>query len=238
MTAKVATRRSVTKLGPDGATRFDVATSAGLAAWEAMWAEHLGQQAPDPIEVERHGGSGGGEADPVAKARHAEALAYVRDYTGRWGLPLDIRARDSWGTKYLRLSPAQVEALLKGKARDEAWAAERVAKAPTIAAPRVEVTEGWYVLADVVYKVQRNLSGTGLYAKRLDLSGSALSGRGTWEYVPGAIRLLAEARPLTVEEAAAFGKLYGFCVVCGRRLTDEVSIEAGIGPVCKGRLEA
>ena len=35
-----------------------------------------------------------------------------------------------------------------------------------------------------------------------------------------------------VEAAKAYGKLTGSCSCCGRELTDPVSIEAGIGPVC------
>jgi hypothetical protein len=40
---------------------------------------------------------------------------------------------------------------------------------------------------------------------------------------------------MSLEEAKAFGRLYGVCVRCGATLTDEQSIEAGIGPVCAGR---
>lgn len=41
---------------------------------------------------------------------------------------------------------------------------------------------------------------------------------------------------LTIEEAQAFGKLYGVCCLCGRTLTNELSIHLGIGPIC-GRRE-
>ena len=37
---------------------------------------------------------------------------------------------------------------------------------------------------------------------------------------------------LTEDTAAKLGKLYGTCVICNRRLTDEQSIERGIGPIC------
>lgn len=32
---------------------------------------------------------------------------------------------------------------------------------------------------------------------------------------------------------AEFGKLFGICCLCGRELTNEQSVEDGIGPVCK-----
>lgn len=34
---------------------------------------------------------------------------------------------------------------------------------------------------------------------------------------------------------AEFGKRFGVCAICGRELTNEVSVERGIGPVCYAR---
>lgn len=87
------------------------------------------------------------------------------------------------------------------------------------------------------YKVQMNLQGNRAYAKRLTArygsSGDAdsITGFG-WEYVAGAVRILRPEHLLSEEQAAEFGKLYGYCCICGRRLTDETSIARGIGPVC------
>lgn len=36
--------------------------------------------------------------------------------------------------------------------------------------------------------------------------------------------------------AIAYGKKFGRCAVCNRELTDEESIERGIGPVCADRM--
>lgn len=81
-----------------------------------------------------------------------------------------------------------------------------------------------------IFKVQKAVHGSGnLYGKEL------VNGR--FEYFKGARRLLlAEGRRMTLEEAKAYGALYGTCCVCGRTLTNETSIEAGIDPVCAGRL--
>ena len=228
------------------------------------------------------------EARKLAKAREAEALAYVTGYTGSWGLPLDIRASEKWGTKYLRLTERQVDALLSGKARDVEREAARVAALATAAidpllvwlakpetwhasnflaslasqararglSPRqrevaqrimdeqiarpeastglVEpVTEGMYrTPEDVIYKVVKAVHGSGrLYAQRLVIEGTS----GRFEYAGGAIRSLRAEWRMTLEEAKAFGSLYGFCVRCGATLTDDVSIKAGIGPICAGR---
>jgi hypothetical protein len=40
---------------------------------------------------------------------------------------------------------------------------------------------------------------------------------------------------LTMQEAKEFGALYGTCCICGRTLTNELSIHIGIGPVCGQR---
>lgn len=50
----------------------------------------------------------------------------------------------------------------------------------------------------------------------------------------------AEAEILAVSAdpraaAVAYGKRFGRCSVCNRELTDEASVEAGIGPVCAKR---
>jgi hypothetical protein len=47
-------------------------------------------------------------------------------------------------------------------------------------------------------------------------------------------KLTPEMR-LTIEEAKEFGALYGTCCICGRTLTNELSIALGIGPVCGNR---
>lgn len=92
-----------------------------FAKWEKAWGVHL-----DPLNVTRRGQSQVElDMSPEAvaereerKRRHAEAIAYVASYRGSWGLPLDIIARRDWGTKHMKLSEAQVDALLAGRDRD------------------------------------------------------------------------------------------------------------------------
>jgi Family of unknown function (DUF6011) len=103
---------------------------------------------------------------------------------------------------------------------------------------RPEITEGFWSLGgdQDIYKVQAAVHGSGhLYAKRLMVDD--YNNKVSWVYVPGAISRLRDgnAHPLTKDEAVRFGKLYGVCCICGRTLTNETSIEAGIGPVCSGR---
>jgi Family of unknown function (DUF6011) len=234
-----------------------------------------------------------------AKIRAAEAMAYVTAYVGSWGLPLDIRADRRWGTNHMRLTEKQVDALLAGKARDLAHAAELLDPRQeaartflsTIARPRegfeadmvtmaasarpmspgqlgaVErwrereeatraqstapapsglaaqsptgpgvgsVAAGMYrdPVEGTIYRVQPSRSSGRLYAMRLVEGDTG----GDFEYAPGAMARILPAWRMTADEAAAFGRAHGWCCVCGRLLTNPVSIAAGIGPICGGRI--
>lgn len=57
-----------------------------------------------------------------------------------------------------------------------------------------------------------------------------------WIYKPGLLSKIKPEWKVTREEAIAFGQLYGQCIRCHRTLTNEESIEAAIGPVCRGKL--
>lgn len=97
----------------------------------------------------------------------------------------------------------------------------------------VEVEDGMYLKDGVVFKVQFNREGTRTYAKRLVVHSH---GDASFEYVGSVHRLgLKAEHKMTLEQAQEFGALYGTCCACGRTLTDENSIEAGIGPVCAKR---
>lgn len=104
-----------------------------------------------------------------------------------------------------------------------------VAAAP--AAKPAELEDGIYLLNGKVVKVVHAVHGSGnQYGKVLNTD------TGSWDYTPGIVRRLTADDKLTLEKAKEYGQLYGMCMVCGRTLTDEVSIEQGIGPVCAGRL--
>ena len=68
-----------------------------------------------------------------------------------------------------------------------------------------------------------------MYAKALDPE------TGRFEYHTGLIRKLDESMRMTLEQAKQYGAIYGVCCNCGRTLTNEDSIEAGIGPICAGK---
>lgn len=99
--------------------------------------------------------------------------------------------------------------------------------------PRDEIEDGMYRFDETIYKVQHAVHGSGRqYAKELVQYAD-----GSWgfEYARGIVYKLRPEHKMSLEDAKAFGALYGTCCVCGRTLTDEKSIEAGIGPICAGK---
>ena len=110
-----------------------------------------------------------------------------------------------------------------------------LADAPkTKVANRPELEDGMYQTGDDIFKVQHAVNGSGRqYAKKLVNYGNNEFG---FEFAPGMVGKLKAENRMTREQAEEFGKLYGTCCVCGRTLTDEKSIERGVGPVCNGKV--
>lgn len=97
------------------------------------------------------------------------------------------------------------------------------------------VGEGMYKMGRRIYRVQVAVNGSGyLYAKVL-IPPNQTGGKPRFRRDSSALYKLRPEHAMTKEQAAEFGALYGFCVVCGRTLTDEGSIEAGIGPICASK---
>lgn len=106
--------------------------------------------------------------------------------------------------------------------------------APGKSAPAdVELEPGMFMLDNVIYKVQRAIHGSGkLYAKVLMVDDTVTPAEAWFEYAPGVVRKLTVEHKLTVEQAKAFGALYGTCCYCAITLTDENSIFNGYGRKC------
>jgi Family of unknown function (DUF6011) len=110
-----------------------------------------------------------------------------------------------------------------------------------LALPRVaaatsddELEAGMYRVGDEIFKVQRAVHGSGrMYAKRLVVDGP---GEAHFEFADKAISKITAEHRMSLEDAKAFGAVYGVCCCCGATLTDETSIAAGIGPVCAKRV--
>lgn len=92
-----------------------------------------------------------------------------------------------------------------------------------------ELEDGMYMVSGTVYKVQHAIHGSGRqYAKVLTHSG--------FQHSAGGLKLIRPEHRMTLEQAKEYGKVYGVCCRCGIALTDEASIEAGIGPVCATKI--
>ena len=92
------------------------------------------------------------------------------------------------------------------------------------------IGEGFYTYDDTVARVKISRSSGKPYAVVLD----AVTGE--WVYTPGVVKNLSSDDVVSYEIAAAFGRRTGRCMMCGRTLTNPESIDAGIGPICGGRL--
>lgn len=78
-----------------------------------------------------------------------------------------------------------------------------------------------------IIKVVKSRESGRLYSKRITEDNP----KGV--FAPSAMYGIVEL--LSKEDARAFGHATGFCCVCSRELTDPVSVEAGIGPICASR---
>lgn len=98
----------------------------------------------------------------------------------------------------------------------------------------IEIEDGFYELADGrIVKVIHAVHGSGRqYGKVLDTETRRFN---------IAVGVLREVRATgkriddDQHRCAELGKLYGICMCCGLELTDEASIGAGIGPVCRAK---
>jgi hypothetical protein len=168
------------------------------------------------------------EVTDVTEELRQAATAWAVAYTGNFDFMLDMRA-----------DARSRQGLSVGKAKGvlNCWRAD-VNRRPKgqAAAPKAEVQDGFYTDGKLVWKVQVAVHGSGnQYAKVLSTES------GSFVYTSGAIGIVRKGVadgsvvPLTLEIAKSLGHLYGRCMVCGRTLTDEGSIAAGIGPICAGK---
>jgi Family of unknown function (DUF6011) len=96
---------------------------------------------------------------------------------------------------------------------------------PRATAPLPNLDKGTYQDGDVIFRVQISQTTGKRYAKVWNGS--------SWEYDGNAYREhAATAVVVPLDQAIAIGVATGHCVCCARDLTDELSVRAGIGPVC------
>lgn len=123
----------------------------------------------------------------------------------------------------------------KREASDLITALKELPKNEVTAEPSEEPPEGIHYFHPYedesieIFKVQVAHQGSGrLYAKKLNKE----TGKFEYHGRKFPFHCLSEISLLTVEKAKEFGDLYGMCAKCGATLTNEESIERGIGPIC------
>lgn len=182
------------------------------------------------------------EVAPAAPVEENPADAWIREYKGTSPFFAGLRDRVVGGRALTDKQRPYVEAeIAKQAARDES-----VIKSTGEAKAAIS-SDGMYRNPDSgeIFKVQVAVHGSGnLYAKKLVVESDAVRdadgkivepGIVRFEFAKGAVAKLRPEWKMTLDEAKAFGALYGTCCVCGRTLTDEGSITAGIGPICAGK---
>jgi hypothetical protein len=90
----------------------------------------------------------------------------------------------------------------------------------------IKVTPGFYLCNAGAFKVKAGKESGRLYAMKFDTN------TGKFAYDKGAIFNLRPETRMTKEQAAAYGRKTGVCLICGRQLTDPTSVAQGIGPIC------
>lgn len=170
-----------------------------------------------------------------APAADGPIVGRWRKHDGSWAI--HAPGADEGQTIIVRRSTGEEREVILGDnvgpnlfVEDKAAAkAERRAERRAPHQPSIEVEEGrpyWSADRELVVMIARSRETDNLYGKVWDGH--------SFRYQPGALRLAAI--PMTLDEAAAFGKETGRCCCCARKLTNPESIAAGIGPICAGRL--
>lgn len=148
-----------------------------------------------------------------------------------WGPATDADTAKAIGWIDQVLMDEAVESWQASKGLDHLFASP---KARATAAPAAELESGMYRVGETVYKVYRAVHGSGrMCAKELVVDGP---GEAHFDYRGLATRFVTADARMSLEDAKAFGAIYGVCCQCGATLTAEASIEAGIGPVCAGKI--
>ena len=103
--------------------------------------------------------------------------------------------------------------------------------APSVPENRIEVeSKRAYRCEDGTIAIAYTTQNGYLAMRRLVVHGEC---SGSLEYWKGGVNIVrATGTLLTQEEASSLGKLYGFCVCCGRPLSEDTSLAVGYGSTC------
>ena len=103
-----------------------------------------------------------------------------------------------------------------------------------VALPKMQVAEpdlevGAYRHNDQIYSVRKSRESGRLHAYVLNIKSKQ------WEFARGVVYEIKPEERLTLAQAMQFGASTGYCVHCGRTLTVQKSVVAGMGRVCASK---
>lgn len=127
-----------------------------------------------------------------------------------------------------------IDALKKCPTREQVEASHHMDYiAERVTRKQQELTDGMYRShRDIIYKVYHTQTGQQVAKRLVDDYPNG------WKFKyegKAPLHFLKPTERMSIDDAMEFGKIYGQCCMCGRTLTDELSIEMGIGPVCGKR---
>lgn len=172
------------------------------------------------------------EEDAKAAATGEVVFRWTKLVDDSWGLRGPAGKVESGATVTVRKASGEESEVVLGEFVETMRGLDVFRPAPRAKAASVVDGPGFYTTADgAIVKVQPARSSGNLYGKVLDQSGIGTAEKLSWNYAPGVVKRIT--RKLTLEEAQEFGKACGYCGACGALLTNEESIELGIGPICR-----
>lgn len=157
-----------------------------------------------------------------------------------------LQALQKWGT----LTAGQLAAVTRMVAREAQYQVEKAQRAQALAEQAARPVEALHALHGVMQKHAKFYAGELTLSRRNadqlvwikhanaeKVIGKIDGGVLTLWNRPGvdskAVRaMLDEFEGAPLQTAMKYGKLSGVCCSCGRELTDDASIAAGIGPIC------
>lgn len=166
-------------------------------------------------------GQGTGSARKAAYGPTEPQAAYIVKLLASREVPSSLRAEAE------NVAASKAVSALIDRLKACPW--RQAAPAQGAAKPKLAAA-GFYCREGLYYKVKENVNSGRRYASVYSEAS------GTWEYAKGMVMRLTEDQRLTQEQAAAFGHLYGVCCICTRTLSNDQSIERGIGSVCYAKM--
>jgi hypothetical protein len=183
---------------------------------------------------------------------HADEIAYITKRANK-GSTFYASFIDKL-REYGSLTENQMAIVAKDRAKDaEFWAAKKAEQAEKAGAVGVDKIDALFATAAAnglkrpIFRTERltikRAPATGRNPNALYVTDRDLGGEYVGKIVNGKFEARREAKPDTLkllceiadnpkEAAVKYGRSTGNCCICGRELTDPVSVANGIGPYC------